>query len=252
MEISICFGESRESLAGGFGFTETGAWRGGALPEGAGRTSEACASAAETSRFCHSERSEESASTVPCCLLPVASGRETRPLRAAGLIVDDRFLPDRRGLAAARQALGGWRGLLIFDFERPPSPLAAELVRALSGARRVLPPAWAELPHAAVLVGPWPGRPAFPRWLEARRARYGEVILDAAPLRAVAAPGGPWKPWPAPLPDEGFPCPALGCLHRRLPDGRLLFWDTKETLRTRLRSAGVPAIVFSADWAGFE
>ena len=32
MEISICFGESRESLAGGFGFTREGLWRGGVLP----------------------------------------------------------------------------------------------------------------------------------------------------------------------------------------------------------------------------
>ena len=201
MEISICFGEREEALAGGFGFTAAGAWRGGALPAG-----------------------------------------------AAGLILDDRFLPDRQGLAAARQALAGWRGLLILDFERPPSPLLSELARSLAGARTVLPPAWAELPHEAVLIGPWPGRPAFPLWLEGQRARYGEGILDAAPLRASAVPGGPLEPWAGPVPESGFACPGLGCLHRRLPEGRIVFWDTRETLTARLRAAKVPAIVFSADW----
>ena len=165
-----------------------------------------------------------------------------------GLIIDDRFLPEGRGIEAARRALAGWTGLVICDFERPPSRLLTELAEALAGAQTVLPPAWAALPHGAVLVGPWMGETPFPRWLAEQRARYGAVVLDGLPLRAAAAPGGAWKPWTGPLPETGFPCPALGCLHRRLPDGRLLFWDTRETLAGRIRSADVPVIVFSEDW----
>lgn len=170
------------------------------------------------------------------------------PAGTAGLIVDDRFPPDRRGLAAARQALAERKELLIFDFERPPSPLLAELLRALGGKRAVLPPAWAALPHAAVLIGPWTGERPFPRWLEAQRNCYGRVILDGAPLRAAAAPGGPRRLWEGPLPEQGFPCPGLGCLHRRLEDGTVLFWDTAQTLSARLAAAEVPAVVFRADW----
>ncbi len=170
------------------------------------------------------------------------------PAGAAGLIVDDRFPPDRRGLAAARQALAERTELLIFDFERPLSPLLAELLQALGGKRTVLPPAWAALPHAAVLVGPWTGEHPFPRWLEAQRNCYGRVILDAAPLRAAAAPGGPRRVWEGPPPERGFPCPGLGCLHRRLEDGTLLFWDTQQTLSARLAGLDVPVIVFRADW----
>ena len=205
MGISIYFGDRGEVLAGGFGFTEAGLWRGGALPEG-----------------------------------------------TAGLIVDDRFLPDRRGLEAARRALGGRKELLIFDFERSPSPLSAELIRDLAGARAVLPPAWAALPHEAVLIGPWTGEAPFPRWLAAQRERYGPVILDGLPLRAAAAPGGNWAPWTGSLPETGFPCPGLGCLHRRMEDGRILFWDNRETLTARIRTADVPVIVFSEDWERLE
>jgi hypothetical protein len=169
-----------------------------------------------------------------------------------GIILDDRFLPDRRGLAAARRALADWEGLLICDFERSPAPLPAELVKALAGAQVVLPPAWADLPHAAVLIGPWTGEVPFPRWLEAQRARYGAVVLDGLPLRAAAAPGRAREPWPGPLPETGFPCPGLGCLHRRLEDGRVVFWDTRETLAARICAAGVPVIVFSEDWDKLE
>ena len=163
-------------------------------------------------------------------------------------MVDDRFLPDRRGAEAARRALGRWKGLVICDFEGAPSPLLSELVKALAGARVVLPPAWAALPHAAVLVGPWTGELPFSRWLENQRARYGEIVLDGLPLRAAAAPGGPREPWPGSLPAMGFPCPGLGSLHRRLPDGRVLFWDTRETVKARICAAGIPVIVFSEDW----
>ena len=89
---------------------------------------------------------------------------------------------------------------------------------------------------------------AFPRWLEAQRNCYGRVILDAAPLRAAAAPGGPRRFWEGPPPERGFLCPGLGCLHRRLEDGTVLFWDTAQTLSARLAAAEVPAVVFRADW----
>lgn len=188
-------------LAGGFGFTAAGLWRGGALPPG-----------------------------------------------AAGLMLDDREPPSPRGLEAARAALRAWSGLVVLDFERPPDAWAEQLTRGLDPARVLLPPAFARLPHGAVLIGPWMGGGSFARWLTQQRERYGAVVLDGLPLRTAARPGGARTRWTGPLPDAGFPCPGAGCLHRRLEDGTLLFWDTEQTLRSRIEAAGVPVIVFEADW----
>ncbi len=170
------------------------------------------------------------------------------PEGAAGLAVDDLFPPNPRGLTVARQALSAWEGLIVMDFERALHPGLAALVRALAGKRVILPPAYAALPHAAVLVGPWQGGCPLPRWLAARRSRYGALVLDAAPLRCRVLPGRPPEAWKGALPEEGFPCPGLGCLHRRQADGSVLFWDTKQSLRQRLEAAGVPAIVLGSEW----
>lgn len=174
------------------------------------------------------------------------------PAGAAGLVVDDRFAPDRRGAAAARQALSAWEGLVIFDFERPRQPLLAELITALAGREVVLPPAWAGLPHGAVLIGPWRGGGSFANWLQAQRRRYGRVVLDGAPLRHRAVPGRSWTPWSGSLPARGFSCPGPGCLHCRRSDGSVLFWDTRQTLMARLEAADVPSIVFRSDWDVLE
>ena len=173
------------------------------------------------------------------------------PAGAAGVLVDDRQPPGLRGAEAAAAALGAWEGWIVLDFERPPGPGAERLARLLAGKRAVVPPSMAALPHAAVVIGPWQGGGSFDCWLAAERARYGAVILDAAPLQARAAPGSPWQPWTGPLPEEGCPC-AAGCLHRRLPDGSILFWDTRATLEQRCRNAGVPVILFEADLAGMK
>lgn len=166
----------------------------------------------------------------------------------AGLMADDRNVPSVRGAEAAAAALGDWTGLVVLDFERPPGPGAVRLVRALAGKRLVVPPALAALPHEAVLAGPWSGTGSFSRWLAALKERYGALVLDGAPLRSRTCPGGVPEPWTGPLPEGGFPCPGAGCLHRRLADGSVLLWDTKETLAARSKAAGVPVIVFMQDW----
>ena len=172
------------------------------------------------------------------------------PLPADGtaLALDDRWLPDRRGLAAAAAALASWTGPILLDLERPPSPAAARLIDALAGKALTVPAAYAALPHAAVLTGPWRGVGALRPWLEPALRRYGVLWLDALPLRCRQRPGRPREPWSGPLPREGFPCQGPGCLHRRLRDGSVLFWDTKETLAARCAAAGVPCIVFRSDW----
>lgn len=170
------------------------------------------------------------------------------PSETVGLVVDDLFPPGPQGLAAARRFLSAWEGTVIFDLERPRQPELETLIRALAGERLVLPPAYGDLPHGAILTEPWPGGCDFSRWLAAWQSRYGPVLLDAAPLRRRVRPGGPWEPWEGPLPPEGFPCPGLGCLHRRRADGTILFWDTRRTLAVRLKAAKVPAILFPADW----
>lgn len=169
-----------------------------------------------------------------------------------GLIIDDLCLPSRAGIAAACRALAEWRGLIVLDFERPRVGALAELARSLTGRRVVLPPPYADLSHEAVLVGPWQGECRFSNWLTLQRKRYGAVVFDAAPLRVQCFPGGCRRAWTGTLPAKGFPCAGLGCLYRRLSDGSILFWDTRQTLSARLSSAGVPVIMFRADWAALR
>lgn len=169
------------------------------------------------------------------------------PTGAAGLMLDDRWLPDRRGLAAAAEALAAWTAPIVLDFERPPSASASGLIAALAGKTLILPAAYAAQPHAALLAGPWRGGGLLP-WLDRTCRRWGAIWLDALPLRYCQRPGAPRTPWTGPLPGLGFPCPGPGCLHRRLEDGTVLFWDTKETLTARCTAAGVPCIIFREDW----
>lgn len=187
------------------------------------------------------------------------------PAGAAGLLLDDRFPPSRQGLETALRTLAAWDGLILLDLERPPGPgtgTLAELIRQLDGRGAILPSAWAAQPHGAVLIGPQSGG-GFARWLEEQRRRYANVVLDALPLRysaqprsgaqaALPPPGAGWRLWTGPLPGAGFPCPGAGCLQRRLADGSVLLWDTKETLAARCRKAGVPCLVFREDWEQLE
>ncbi|MBR6120650.1 MAG: hypothetical protein IKQ04_10075 [Oscillospiraceae bacterium] len=183
-----------------------------------------------------------------------AAGRWRAPAPqpgAAGLILDDRFLPDRRGAAAALRALEDWPGLLVLDLERRPGPAAAELTELLArlpGPERIaLPPVWDSLPHGALLLGP--RRDALPLpGLPRARENALPCLADGPPLRHLARPGGAWRYWAGALPEAGLPCPGAGCLQRRLPDGSVLLWDTKKTLTARCRAAGVCWILFREDW----
>lgn len=170
------------------------------------------------------------------------------PAEGLGILLDDRWLPSRPGLEAACRSLSDWRGLIVLDFERSPKDPLVLLAKRLSGKRLVLPPSYVSLPHEAVLIGPWQAECGFFRWLQRSQAQFGRVVLDAAPVRLQCFPGGRRGKWRRPLPEVGYPCPALGCLHRRLSDGSVLFWDTRETLSARLAQAQIPAIVFQSDW----
>ena len=169
------------------------------------------------------------------------------PPKETGILIDDRFLPNRFGILEALRALEAWNGIVILDFERPHEGLLSNFAKSLSGKRLVLPPAYADLTCDAVLVGPWRAECDFPGWLSSRRERFGHVVLDAAPLRVRCRPGGCRIPWTKPLPERGYPCPSLGCLHLRLPDGSILFWDTEQTFLARLNKAGNPLILFLSD-----
>ncbi len=178
-----------------------------------------------------------------------------RPLplpRGAALALDDRFLPGPEGLREALDALRAWQGGILCDFERPRAPALARLLEALAGRDAAVPPGYADLPHSRVLVGPYlPGR-SFSRWLADRRERYGELLLDGAPIRHRAVPGAAPVYYPGPIPGAGLPCPGALCLHRRQPDGAVLFWDSLETLRARCAAAGIPVIAAAADWNALE
>lgn len=173
-----------------------------------------------------------------------------RPLPSdeIGLIVDDCFLPSRLGLDAACRALAEWKGLIVLDFERPPSQLLIALAHSLTEKQTVLPPSYSACPHAAVLVGPWQAELGFSHWLQNLQTRFGRVVLDCAPLRVQCCPGGKRRPWASKLPESGFFCPALGCFHRRLPDGTIIFWDSRRTFHARLESIEAPVILVRSDW----
>lgn len=170
------------------------------------------------------------------------------PENAAGLVLDDAFLPDRRGLDAALRCLRAWDGLIVLDFERPCAAALTQLAAALAGKEVVVPASYAACPHSRILIGPWSGCGSFLQWLERLQTHYGAVALDGAPLRFRVQPGGRRALWRAPLPASGFPCHSAGCLHRRLADGSILFWDTLQTLTERSASAGVPVLLFQEDW----
>ena len=165
---------------------------------------------------------------------------------ADGVLLDDRFPPAQSAVAELAAALRA-APLVVCDFERAPTPALAELVRQLAaaGIETVVPAAWAELPHAAVLVGPYEPRGRFDRWLDRQRERYGPVVLDAAPISCFVPFCGAEEPDdPGSAPSERF-CPGAGCLCRETPAG-VFFRDTQQTLTARCEP--VPAIVFAEAW----
>lgn len=172
-----------------------------------------------------------------------------RPLpEAEALAVDDRYLPGPEGLARARQLLQNWPGWILCDFERPPAEPLIRLLEHLAGKTLVVPPAYEAYPHGGILVGPYQPGQSFDRWLQAEKARYGAVVLDGAALRCRVVPGRSPEPWTGPLPEEGHLCPGAGCLLGRDPEGALLFWDSRETLRRRCGESGVPSVILAAEW----
>lgn len=170
-----------------------------------------------------------------------------------GVLLDDRWPPRREAIGPMAEALQN-AALVVCDFEKPPSSLLAELVRRLAGKELIVPEICADLPHSAVLVGPYAPPGSFSRWLERKRRRYGRLVLDAEPIRCTlrfgagspAGVGG--GPEPGGLQTPGWrPCPGALCLCRRTADG-FDFRDTHESLPARCAAAGVPAIVFDAAW----
>ena len=174
--------------------------------------------------------------------------RQRQAPRGEVLAVDDRFPPNPAGLREALRFLRDWSGPILWDLERPPHPAFAALLRQVDPTRSVVPPAWRELPHGAVLVGPYlPGR-SFPRWLAAQKARYGAVVLDGGPIRHRCAPGLPPLPWGGPLPEKGGLCAGAVCLCGRQA-GAFFFWDSRETLLRRCEAAEVPSVILGPEWA---
>lgn len=173
---------------------------------------------------------------------------------ADGVLLDDRFPPKQAAVAEMAAALRAV-SLVVCDFERAPTPALAELVRRLAAAGRevVVPAAWADLPHTAVVVGPYRPGVRFARWLAEKRKQYGALVLDAAPISCFVPFGG------APESETGVTqsgeqsfsaaqerfCPGACCLCRETPKG-VVFRDTRQTLTDRCRT--VPAVVFEEAW----
>lgn len=169
------------------------------------------------------------------------------PPGCAGVVLDDRQLPDRSLLDPAEAALRSVGGILVCDFERPPDPVLETLLTRLQDLELVVPASYAGLPHTAVLAGPYrPGLP-FRRWLNARRAGYGALVLDGSPLRHRVRPGFQAEAFSGPLPEACSFSPGAGCLTARREEA-FLFWDSRETLRSRCEAAGVPVILLWQEW----
>jgi len=112
-----------------------------------------------------------------------------------------------------------------------------------------VPESCADLPHSAVLVGPYRPPGSFLRWLAGKRRRYGALVLDADPIRVQLRFGSPGRTQaPVPSGTDWF-CAGALCRCVRSGDG-FAFRDTRESLRERCAAAAVPAIVFEAAWAG--
>ncbi len=169
------------------------------------------------------------------------------PPGCAGVVLDDRRLPDRGLLDRAEAALRAAGGTLVCDFERPPDPVLEALLTRLRDLELVVPAAYAGLPHAAVLTEPYRPGQSFRRWLRAQQDRYGAVVLDGSPLRHRVRPGCTPELLPDPLPETGCFSPGSGCLTARR-NGDFLFWDSRETLRRRCETAGIPVILLWQEW----
>ena len=190
---------------------------------------------------------------------PEGGWREGERGEAAGLVLDDRYPPSEAGLAAAERALGDWAGCILCDFERPPEPGLIRLLRRWEGREVIVPEAWAAFPHRAVLLRPYAPGLGFRRWLERGQARYGAVVLDAAPIRCRIRPGQPAEtdpmsqeengaePGQPPSEGEGWDCAGALC-RCRWENGELYFWDTRRTLIRRCRAAAVPAVILLREW----
>lgn len=164
---------------------------------------------------------------------------------AEGVLLDDRNPPALSSIPEAVRLLKRISGPIVCDFERPPSPAADALIRALAGRELIVPEAYAHLPHTAVLVGPYRPGIGFLRWLDEKKSRYGRVVLDGGEIACrVPVPALPSGPVLSPR-GEGFPCPGAMCRYRRSGDS-LVFFDTPQTLRSRAEAAGCPVILSDA------
>ena len=167
-----------------------------------------------------------------------------------GILLDDRWPPAREAIGRMAEALRG-AAVVVCDFEKAPSPLLASLLARLEGQETVVPESCADLPHSAVLVGPYRPPGSFLRWLAGKRRRYGALVLDADPIRVQLRFGSPGRTQaPVPSGTDWF-CAGALCRCVRSGDG-FAFRDTRESLRERCAAAAVPAIVFEAAWAGLE
>lgn len=156
-----------------------------------------------------------------------------------GIVVDDREPPSGAGAAEAIRVLRTFRGPIVCDFERPPSPAAEALIRGLAGCDTAVPERYAHLPHGAVLIGPCRPGIGFRRWLDEKTARYGRVVLDGGEIGGrVTVPGGGGHGGSS----GDCPCAGAMCRYRREADA-FVFFDTEETLRARAEAAGCPVIL---------
>ena len=183
---------------------------------------------------------------------------ETGALRrtgAQGPVVDDRNLPAPGAETAAAEALAGTRGPIVLDFERTVCPALERLARALPPGRLVVPPTYAHLPHARVLIGPYRGGEPFVPWLARQRQQYGPLVLDLAPMAWQLAPGGGPVPWYGRAPAGLRYSPALACLWAVVPGPEgpgVALADTRRTLAARQQLAGEPAIVLLDQWQALD
>lgn len=169
-----------------------------------------------------------------------------------GIVVDDREPPSGAGAAEAVRVLRTFRGPIVCDFERPPSPAAEALIRGLAGCDTAVPERYAHLPHGAVLIGPCRPGIGFRRWLDEKTARYGRVVLDGGEIGgrvtvpdargAIRSAHSPQGDVPSAGNAADYPCAGAMCRYRREADA-FVFFDTEETLRARAEAAGCPVIL---------
>lgn len=162
------------------------------------------------------------------------------PPRGAAILFDDRIVPAYADLDAARDLLAEYR-TVFFDFEHPKNELLCRLLASVPCPSIVVPPQYAGLCHAFVLVRAYRPSLPFDAYLQAVRRQFRRPVLDLSPI-SFCLRNGLWQREPVSAQTGGRLSPKHRCMYRS-QGTELHFFDTKESLLARANACGLPCLL---------